>query len=273
MSQVTLITPTHGWWDLGLAELWQARELLFTLIGRDLRVRYKNTMLGAAWAVLQPLLSTSILTAVFAGVLHLGTGIRDYLSYTLLGFTFWQFWSASVGTGANSVFEQIGMLKKVYFPRAFAPLTIVGRSAWDFGVVSVVTWLILLSQGQAFSWVALGGYLLGFFLLALFASGLALLLSIVNAVWRDCRHLIPFVLQVWFYVTPVFYDTSLLANRLPWLAAINPVAQILALVRTAVFDSTLDWSRALLLLLVGLLTFILGLSVFRQLEGVAIDRA
>ena len=252
-------------------ELWQRRELLWVLVRRDLQVRYKNTALGVLWVVLQPLLAAGIFTLIFAKILAFGNGETNYLVYTFLGFMFWQFFSSSLTIGAQTIYEQIAMVKKIYFPRLYLPLTIVCRNLFDFFVSGGLLVIIMLWQEVRFSWIGLVGFFLTILILTIFTSGCSFILASLNARYRDFRHLTPFILQIWFYATPVFYPESLLSGNLAWIGKVNLVAQFLHLVRAAIFEQQLNYASFGWLFLLSSGVFLLGVWLFKKMETAIVD--
>jgi lipopolysaccharide transport system permease protein len=273
MKYTQKITPQQHFFDFDLTEFWHRRYLLWVLVKRDLQVRYKNTILGVAWVILQPLLATLIFTLLFTRIFHFDQSQDNYLVYTLSGFILWQFFSASVATAASSVYEQISIIKKVYFPRLFLPLTVVLRCLFDLFINTVFLGIILWWQNMAWSWSGAVGYVLGVGVLAVLATGLSFLFSSLNAIYRDFRHLIPFIIQIWFYCTPVFYATSLLSDKLSWLIWLNPVTQILLLVRQAIFSHSIGWGKLGILYLISFAILIYGMGTFKKMESQVIDQA
>lgn len=254
-------------------ELWQRRELLGVLVRRDLQVRYKNTTLGVVWVILQPLLSTLIFTLIFARLLKNSLGAGDnYLISTFIGFIFWQFFSGSLTQAAGSIYEQIGMVKKIYFPRLYLPLTIICRAFFDLLVATLLLVVLMFITHTPFSLVGVATFVLVALALFLFTSGLSFIFAGLNARFRDFRHLTPFVLQLWLYATPVFYPISLLANSpLAWVNHINPLTQLLELVRAATFSHTFSWQIYLFWLFLSLLTWYLGFWLFKKMETIIVD--
>lgn len=252
-------------------ELWQRRELLWVLVRRDLQVRYKNTTLGVFWVVLQPLLAALLFTLIFAKVLHFDHGEANYLVSTFLGFMFWQFFSGSLTTGAQTIYEQIVMVKKIYFPRLYLPLTVVLRSLFDFFVSSCLLVVIMLWQNAAFSLNGLIGFCLTIICLTIFTSGCSFIFASFNARYRDFRHLTPFVIQIWFYATPVFYPASLLSGNLAWLGQVNPLAQFLRLARAAIFENQVFYNDFAWLFLVSVVIWLSGVLLFKKMETEIVD--
>lgn len=257
----------HDW-----GELWQRRELLTVLVKRDLQVRYKNTTLGVLWVILQPLLATVIFTLIFARLLKFGVNQDNYLVSTFIGFIFWQFFSGSLSQAATTIYEQISLVKKIYFPRLYLPLTVVLRAFFDFGISALLLLAVIFFTHSSFHFLGL----LAFFLVALvfliFTSGLSFIFAAFNARYRDFRHLTPFILQLWFYATPVFYPASLLTETpLAWLNLINPIAQGLELVRQAVFQNVFSWPTFFFLFFTSLLFWCFGFWIFKKMETTIVD--
>ncbi len=252
-------------------ELWKKRELLWVLVRRDLRVRYKNTFLGIFWIILPPLLNTLIFVLVFSSGLKLGNLGENYLVSTLIGFIFWQFFSGSLASAAGSVHEQIALVKKIYFPRLYLPLTIIFRSLFDFLLATFFLLIIVVSQQIPLTFLSLAVFFLVLFTLTIFTSGLSFIFASLHALYRDFRHLIPFILQVWLYITPVFYPASFLQGKFSWLLKINPLANFLQLVRQAVFTQNFSWSNYLFWFFLSLGVWIFGFFIFKKMETEIVD--
>ncbi len=253
-------------------ELWRRRELLFVLVRRDLQVRYKNTALGILWVILQPLLASLIFTFIFSQVLRFGTDQPNYLVSTFLGFALWQFFSTSLTQAAGSVYEQIAIVKKIYFPRVYLPLTIIIRAFFDFCISFLLLLVLMLTQGVSFTAASLFFFLTTALVLAVFTSGLSFIFASLNARFRDFRHLTPFIVQIWFYATPVFYPASLLQNTpLAFLNYLNPLALILDAIRQAIFSHSYAWGTLAIFFLLSLLLFLLGFYIFKKMETLVVD--
>lgn len=268
-----VITPKKHFFDFELRQMWQWRALLKALVARDLQVRYKNTALGIAWAIIQPLLATIIFTLIFTRIFFLNGGNDNYLVYTLTGFILWQFLQNSLSAASISVYEQIGMVRKIYFPRLFLPLAVILRCLVDLSITSIVLVVVIIWQKINLTPVLIIGYLLTVIALAIFTMGIGFLFACLNARYRDFRLLIPFVLQIWFYATPVFYDSQLLSNHLHWLLWVNPPAQFLTFARDAILGQSLNWQFFYPGLLASVIILILTTGIFHQLETEMVDAA
>lgn len=253
-------------------ELWLRRELLTVLVRRDLQVRYKNTTLGVLWVILQPLLSTVIFTLIFARLLKFGNNQDNYLVSTFIGFIFWQFFSGSLSQAATTIYEQISMVKKIYFPRLYLPLTVVLRAFFDFGVSALLLIVVIFFTHSQFQLLGIFAFILVALIFLIFTSGLSFIFAALNARYRDFRHLTPFILQLWFYATPVFYPANLLAaTPLAWLNQLNPIAQGLQLVRNAIFQNVISWSNLSVLFVASIFCWGFGFWIFKKMETTIVD--
>ncbi len=261
------VEPPSGWATVNLRELWQYRELLFFLVWRDIKVRYKQTALGAAWAVLQPFL-TMVVFSVFFG--YLAKVPSDNLPYPLFSFTAllpWQLFAYALTESSNSVVNNQRLITKIYFPRLVTPLASVAAGLVDFAIAFVVLLGMMLFYRVSFTWriVAVPGLVL---LAVATALAVGLWLSAFNVRYRDVRYLTPFLTQFWFFLTPITYPTSLVPQAWRWLYALNPMVGVVEGFRWALLGSaSLDLvvlgvsAGMVALLLVG------GLFYFRRMEA------
>lgn len=269
---VVAIEPSQGWASLQLRDLWEYRELLYFLVWRDVKVRYKQTVLGAAWAIIQPLL-TMVVFAVFFGRL---AGVpSDGVPYPLFAFAAlvpWTFFANALNHGSNSLVGSAHLITKVYFPRLVVPLASVLSGVVDFLLAFAVLLALMPWYGIGLS--ARVVFVPLFVLLAVAtALGVALWLSALNVEYRDVRYTVPFLTQFWLFVTPVAYPSSLLSE--PWrtLYGLNPMAGVVDGFRWALLGTGSGpgpmlavSSLAALALLVG------GAYYFRRLERTFADR-
>lgn len=225
MENITVIAPTHGLAALQLRALWEYRELLFFLAWRDIKVRYKQTALGVAWIVLQPLLSTVVFTLLFGGLLKVPSDGAPYAVFALAALAPWQYFSGSLSRVGGSLINSANLITKVYFPRLIIPLSGVISTLVDFAIAFGV--LIVLLVAYRIPLTANVLWLPAFLLLAIVtALGFGLWLAALNVRFRDVNYLIPFMLQIWMYVTPVVYGTSLIPERFRPLLALNPMTGV-----------------------------------------------
>jgi lipopolysaccharide transport system permease protein len=222
---VTLIRPSRGWRDLDLSELWESRELLFFLVWRDVKVRYKQTALGAAWAIVNPVLTMIVFSIFFGGLAGVPSDGVPYPIFSLAALVPWTFFASGVILAANSVVGDQGLITKIYFPRLTIPMAAVLSNLVDVALSFLV--LLGLMRFYRITLVVQLMWLPLFVLFALVATlGVGLWLAALNVRYRDIRYITPYLVQVWLFVTPVVYPSSLLAE--PWRTVymLNPMAGV-----------------------------------------------
>ncbi len=230
---VVVIQATRGLAALQLRALWEYRELLYFLVWRDVKVRYKQTALGVAWIVLQPVVSTVIFTFIFGGLLNVPSNGLPYAVFAYAGLLPWQYFAGALTRTSTNLVDNANLISKVYFPRLVVPLSGVVSSLVDFAVGLVILFVLLLIYRLPLSPTVL--LLPLFLLLALItALGFGLWLSALNVRYRDIKQLIPFIVQVWMYLTPVIYPVDLLPAPLRPLLALNPMTGVVSGFRWAV---------------------------------------
>ncbi len=267
-----VLRPRHGWQQLGLKDLWQYRELLYFLCWRDIKVRYKQTALGVAWAIVQPLM-TMVLFSLFFG--RLAKMPSDGIPYPLFVFTAlvpWMFFSNGITQSSGSLVENASLIKKVYFPRLAVPIASIIAGVVDFFCSFVVLILLMLYYGVVPSWSVLTLPL--FLALACTASlGIGLWLSALNVQFRDVRYVIPFLTQLWLFATPIAYPSSLLSEPLRSLYGLNPMVGVVEGFRWALLGTeTSPGPMVLVSALVSVLVLVSGAFYFRRMEVTFSDR-
>jgi lipopolysaccharide transport system permease protein len=261
----TVIERRPGWRIIDLRELWRYRELLFFLTWRDVKVRYKQTVLGTAWAVLQPL-ATMIVFAFFLGrVGGVADGVANYPLFVFAGVLPWTFFSNAVTQAGNSVVTNQNLVSKVYFPRLAIPFSAVGACLFDFVVALALLAAMMAWYGTAPGW----GLLLApviMLLLTATALGVGTLLSALIVAQRDFRYILTFCVQLWMFATPCIYlPTPVGENGRLWLP-LNPAYGLLLNFRQAVLGGVLDWYALGVSSAVGLGLLVLGCLYFRRVE-------
>lgn len=266
-GRVTLIEPRRGWRSLDFRELWDYRELLYFLVWRDVKIRYKQTAIGAAWVVLQPVLTAAIFTAVFGHFAHLKSSGVPYLLLTYSALLPWQLFANSLSTSTKSIVENQALVTKVYVPRLMIPVAPVLAGLVDFLVGSILLVGMMAWYRVVPTWHAL---LLPFFLLFALVTAIAvtLWLSALNVKYRDVQYTVPFLTQVWFFATPVAYSALLFPLWLrPWIG-INPMAGVVQGFRWALFGHHAGQVGHLMLLSFAVVFVLLigGIEYFRRVE-------
>lgn len=234
-----VLEPRRGWAAVNLRELWAYRELLFFLTLRDIQVRYKQTVLGAAWAVIQPLFLMLIFTLFFGTLAGLPSDGVPYPLFAYSGLLVWTFFSNAVTNSGNSLVGSSNLITKVYFPRMIIPGAAVLAGLVDFAIAFVLLIVLLAWYGIGLSWSVL---LLPplVLLLALMALGVGLYMSALNVKYRDIRYALPFGIQLWMFATPVIYPASIVPERWRWLLGLNPVTGIIEAFRSCLFGLPYD---------------------------------
>jgi lipopolysaccharide transport system permease protein len=269
---VTRIEPQHGWFSLGLAELWNYRELLYFFVWRDVKIRYKQTAIGVVWVVLQPLLTMLVFTLFFGKLARMPSQGLPYPVFYFAAVVPWMYFSVALVTATNVVVEHQRMITKVFFPRLILPFSAVLSGLVDFAIGFIVLMIFTLSYGIRPTASTL---LLPFFLLLAVSTalGIGLWLSALNALYRDVRYLIPFLVQFWMLASPVAYPSAMVPQRYRWIYGLNPMAGVIEGFRWALTGkgqapgSVLMASTAMVCVaLFG------GLLFFNRMEGSIADR-
>jgi lipopolysaccharide transport system permease protein len=266
-----VIEPSRGWVPLKLDELWQYRELLFFLIWRDLKVRYKQASLGIAWAVIQPLMTMVIFSVIFGHLAKLPSEGIPYPVFSYAALLPWQLFSGALTRSGSSLVGNATLLTKVYFPRLIIPLSATIGGLVDFSISFLVLLGLMLFYGMAPTWAILWLPLLIVFTLVT-ALSVGLWLSALNVQYRDVQHIIPFIIQAWMYASPVAYSAELIPSG-PWrfVYGLNPVAGVIQSFRWALLGA--NPPGELMLVSVGMVMTLLvtGLYYFRRMEKVFAD--
>ena len=264
-KQQTIIRPRSGWIPVDWRELWEFRELLYFLIWRDVKVRYKQTVLGLAWAVLQPVFSMLVFTVIFGKFAKIPSEDLPYAVFCYAGLLPWTFFSASVTHGGQSLVNQQNLLTKIYLPRLFVPAASVGGGLVDL-LVSFGVYAVILAIYQIVpSWQVVFLPIL-VLLTVLAALGFAFALAALTVAYRDFRYVVPFMIQALMYLSPVVYPVSIVPAKYHWLLAINPMAGIIDGYRSAILGK--PWNPTTLSVSTAstLAVFLFGLFHFRRTE-------
>jgi len=265
------IRPPKGWASLGLRELWEYRELLYFLVWRDIKVRYKQTALGAAWAVIQPVFMMVVFSLFFGKLGGIPSDGIPYPVFVFCALLPWQLFAFALSESSNSLVGNQNLITKVYFPRLVVPISAVLGGLVDFGIAFVIL-LAMMAYFGILPGVAV--LALPFFVLLAVttALGVGLWLSALNVQYRDVRYTIGFLTQFWLFATPVAYPSSLVPERWRWLYGINPMAGVVEGFRWALLGKA-DAPGPLLAVSVGvvILIFVSGLYYFRRMEETFAD--
>jgi lipopolysaccharide transport system permease protein len=259
------IRPRGKWVALNLRDLWAYRELLYFMTWRDVKVRYKQTVLGAAWAIIQPVFAMVIFSLFFGKLAGISSDGIPYPVFAFAGLLPWIFFSNAITTSGNSIVNNAHVITKVYFPRMIVPAASVAAGVVDFVIAFAALSALMIYYGVSISVniLALPGL---FALTVLLALGVGMWLAAVNVKYRDVRYALPFLIQLWMFVSPIIYSSSIVPPKWRWLFALNPLTGIIEGYRAALFGRPFDW--AALAISFGITTVVLALSVFsfRRME-------
>lgn len=270
-EQVVEIRPDRGWLDLDLGAVWRYRELLIVLTMRDIQVLYKQAALGAAWAILQPLFAVAVFTIIFGIFARMPTGGVPYPVFAFAGVLPWTYFAEAVRRSGLGLVTDAELVRKVYFPRLVMPLANVISPLLDFCIAFVVLLIVMAFFGVFPTWKLLAVPPL-MFVAALLALAIGLWLGPINVRFRDVKHTLPFMLQIWMYASPIVYPLSLVPEKWQWLYAINPMVGVIEGFRWAVLDQGHPNFAALMtsaIIIAILLAF--GLVFFRRMERTFAD--
>src|SRR5256714_3981344 len=261
-----VIKPRSGWQPIDWKEVILHRELLGFLIWRDIKIRYRQTLLGGLWAVLQPLVAMLIFTFVFNRLAGVRSDGPPYPLFAFAGLVPWTFFSNGISTSSNSLVANQQLVSKIYFPRVFIPLGSIAALLVDLCFSLVLLFGLMIKYHWSLTYHAL---LLPIFIAAAFlsASGIGLALSAFNVSFRDIKYTVPFLIQMGLFVTPVIYPLHYIPARLQPLVGLNPMAGVVLGFRSALLGSPADWGLIRLSLLMSVVLFVGGLLIFRRMES------
>jgi lipopolysaccharide transport system permease protein len=260
-----IIEARKGWWHFNWRDLWDYRELLFFLVWRDIKVRYKQTLLGASWALIQPTLQLVVFTIIFGRLAGVNTNGIPYPLFNLAGLLPWQFFANTVAQAANSLVGSASIVRKVYFPRLAIPAASVLAGTVDFGL----SFLILLALMFWYQWAPTPAvFLLPLFMLLgmITALGVGFWLSAINARYRDVRHATPFLIQLWLFATPVVYPSNLIEGHWQIVYALNPMVSVVEGFRWALLGTQPPSLLMFISVTTAIALFSSGLLYFQAVE-------
>ncbi len=229
------IRPGKSWAVVDFRELWAYRELFYFLVWRDLKVRYKQTVLGVAWAIIQPLFTMLIFTLFFGRLAGVPSEDVPYPVFVYAGLLLWTFFANAVTTSGNSLVGNANLLSKVYFPRLFIPSAAVGAGLVDLAIAFVILVGLMIYYSVVVTWGILMLPVL-VLLTTLLAVGVGTWLSALNVKYRDIRFALPFLIQIWMFVSPIIYPPSFVPEKWRWLLALNPLTGIIDSFRVSLFS-------------------------------------
>lgn len=263
--EITKIKPSGRWVTLDLKDLWIYRELLFFLTWRDVKIRYKQTAIGIAWAVLQPVLTTAIFTVIFSSFARFDTKNVPYPLFALSGLMIWLFVHTSITMASGSFVGNTNLVTKVYFPRLIVPIAAAFAGLFDLLFSFAILIGMMIYFGTALTWqLALAPLFIVIAVVQTVAFGT--LFSALNVRFRDVKFALPFLLQVWMIASPIFYPATLLSEKWRFLFALNPLTGILEGFRSSLFGTPFDWNVIAISCISVAVIMLVSLFVFKRME-------
>jgi lipopolysaccharide transport system permease protein len=246
-------------------ELWAYRELLWVLTTRDIRVRYKQSVLGAAWAVIRPFTAMVVFSVVFGQLAKMPSEGYPYPVFVYAALLPWTFFSGAISSSGQSVVGSSNLISKVYFPRLIIPLASAGAGLVDLLISTGILLLMMLWYGVGWSWNLLAAPLL-LMAVVFSALGVGTLLAALTVSYRDFTHITPFLLQIWMYITPVVFPVSLVPQRWQWLLYLNPMTGLVEGFRAAFLGKPFDIGGLLISFAIAVAMFAIGVAYFERVE-------
>jgi lipopolysaccharide transport system permease protein len=265
-----VIEARHGFVPVDFRELWHYRDLLYFLTWREISIRYKQTMLGFAWAIIQPLMTMVVFTVFLGKLARVPSDGVPYPLFSYLGLLPWTYFANAITRGGTSLVGNANLLSKVYFPRILIPLSGTLSALVDYAVAFVVLAGLMLWYGIVPAVSALLLFPL-VVLTAVAATGVGMWLSALNVKYRDVQHAIPFLVQLWMYATPVVYPTSVVPERWRMLFALNPMAGVIEAYRSSMLGRPIDWRVLATSTAAALVVTAIGVWQFRRMERTFAD--
>lgn len=267
MGEQIIIKPKHGWASANFKELWKYRELIGFLAWRDILAQYKQAFFGVAWALAKPISQALIYTLVFGKIAGLSSSGLPYALFTFCGILAWGFFSMSLIGSTNSLVGNSGLITKVYFPRLAIPISALGRGTCDFLISLGILAVMMIIYGIFPDWKILIFPL--FLILGLaFTLGIGLIFSAIAVKYRDLAQALPFIVHLWFWVTPVAYGIENIPPQLTWIFYLNPMTWIIQGFRWSLLGvGEMNWQKVLITGLFSAVVLLTGLFYFRRMES------
>jgi len=268
---ITVIEPKKGWVPVDLKEIWDYRELLYFLTKRDIKVRYKQTILGGLWAIIQPVFTMIVFTIFFGRLAKVPSEGIPYPIFVYAGLLPWTYFANAVSASGNSLVGSANLITKIYFPRLIVPASASLAGLLDFFIAMLILCVLMIY----YQFIPGIGILLFPFLVALTflcAVGAGLWLSALNVQYRDIRYAIPFLIQIWMFVSPVIYPVSMVDEKYQWILALNPMGGVINAYRASILGHMpIDWSLLGISTVIIMMIFLSGLYYFRRMERIFAD--
>jgi homopolymeric O-antigen transport system permease protein len=272
VTPLVVIEPSSSWVALNLRDLWSYRELLYFLTWRDIKVRYKQTLLGVVWAIMQPLFTMLVFTLFFGRLAGMDarTDGMPYPLFAFAGLLPWTFFANAITNSGNSLVGSANLITKVYFPRMIIPGAAVAAGLVDLGIAFIMLVGLMIYYQVTITWTLLMLPVL-VILTALLAVGVGMWLSALNVKYRDIRFAMPFVIQLWLFVSPVIFPANILPEKWRWVMDLNPLTGIIEGYRSSVFGRPINWTALGISTVITLVILIYASYSFRRMEKTFAD--
>jgi len=231
------IRPKTKWWQVNLKEIWMFRDLFYFLTWRDIKVKYKQTFIGALWAIFQPFITMVIFSVFFGTLAQIPSDGIPYPIFVYTGLLFWTLFSAGLGSASNSFVSNERIVTKIYFPRIILPISAIITHVIDFAIASVILAGMMMYYGYAPSLMGLLLIPVLLLMCVFSAVGIGLLFASINVKYRDVRFVLPFFIQLLLFLTPVIYPVSIVSEKLRWLLGINPMSGVIDAARAGILGT------------------------------------
>lgn len=262
----SIIIESKGVWvNHNWRELWEHRELFYFLTLRDIKIRYKQTLMGIVWVLLQPTISTLVFSILFMNIGQSKLQEIPYPAFAFSGFTIWIFFATAVSSASASFIGNPNLVTKIYFPRIILPLSAVAANFPDLLLGLVSLGIVMFIYGVEPGWTIVYAPL--FLMLSIvIATSLGIILSSVNVRYRDIKYILPFALQLWLFVTPIFYSLDMIPEEARWYWKLNPMTGALSGFRSTIFDTPFDWFAIGVSATIAVILSVFALQIFYRME-------
>lgn len=270
-KNTTVVSSKKKAFSLGLSDLWAYRELLYFLTWKDIKIRYKQTVIGAGWAIIQPLITMVVFTLIFGGLAKIPSGGMPYAIFVYPTLILWIYFSSAVTNSTNSLVLNSNLLSKVYFPRILVPMSACVIGLVDYAIAAVILiGLMAYFQVAPTIWIVL--VLLPLVATVILASGLGFWLSAISVKYRDVQHVVPFFVQILMFASPVLYAGDFVPQQYSFLFNLNPLAGIMTAQRAMILgNASIDWFYFGLSFIISFFIFITGMLYFKKHERTMAD--
>lgn len=265
-TNIVVIKPAKSIFNVGLRDIWTYRELLYFLTWRDVKIRYKQTVVGVLWVILQPLITMILFSILFGRFVRIDTGNIPYALFSFCGLVIWTYMQTTVNNSSNSLISNTNLITKIFFPRLIIPISAAGAGLIDLFINMIVLAIIMIFYRAGFH---LKMFIAPLFLIqaVLLSVAVGILLSALNARFRDVKQILPFALQLWMFASPVLYPLTLFPEKWRWTLALNPLTGVLEGFRAALFGNEFDFFAIGCSLVITVLLLFISIIVFQRMES------